>query len=241
MRVLCLAHSYPRFPTDPVGSFVLRLSVALKHEGVESLVLVPAAEGLAAAESYEGIPVQRYHYAPRSWETLAYAGTMADQVRSGMQAKAALLGLIWSGRRAAQRAIRDFKPDLIHAHWWFPGGLVAWAAAGSRLPWIVTMHGSDLRVAARGRLGGRLFREVASRARTITTVSSWMAAEARELVPGLQPVVAPMPLAVELFSPGRERQRDRLLFVGKLNRQKGFSFLLEALAAMKHRPTVDVV
>ncbi len=242
MKVLCLAHSYPRFPSDPVGSFVLRLSVALKREGVEVLTLAPAGEGLALDESYEGTRVLRYHYAPRAWETLAYTGTMADQVGSGITAKLALLGLLWAGRRAARRAILEFKPDLIHAHWWFPGGVTAWWAAGSSgLPWIVTSHGSDLRIAADGALGGRLFRAVARRAHTLTTVSTWLADSARALAPGLVPVVAPMPIAAHLFEPGSDRARDRLLFVGKLNRQKGFSFLLQALARMRHRPIVEVV
>jgi glycosyltransferase involved in cell wall biosynthesis len=90
-------------------------------------------------------------------------------------------------------------------------------------------------------VGGRLFRAVARRASTITTVSTWLADSARALAPGLIPVVAPMPIAAHLFSPGTERARDRLLFVGKLNRQKGFEFLLQALAASRHQATVDVV
>ena len=242
MRVLCLAHSYPRFAADPVGSFILRLSVALQREGVEVLTLAPAAEGLALDDSFEGVRVHRYHDAPRAGETLAYTGTMADQVRAGWTSKLALLGFLWAGRRATRQAIREFKPDLIHAHWWFPGGLVAWAAAGSdHLPWIITSHGSDLRMAAQSPLGGKLFRTVARRAAAMTTVSSWLAEEAKGLAPGLAPVVAPMPVAGHLFSPGQTRDRDRLLFVGKLNRQKGFTFLLRALARMRHRPVVEVV
>ncbi|MEO8032264.1 MAG: glycosyltransferase [Gemmatimonadota bacterium] len=242
MRVLCVAHSYPRFASDPVGSFVLRLAVALKAQGVETMTLAPAAAGLLADESYEGIPVHRYHYAPRSWETLAYTGTMADQVRGGWRAKAALLGLIWSTRSAIRTAIHDFKPDVVHAHWWFPGGLSATYAFGpGSPPLVVTSHGSDLVVAARTALGARLYRRVARRAAVYTVVSSWLGEQAAALAPGLAPVVAPMPVAGALFQPGGTRARDQLLFVGKLNRQKGFSFLLRALAAMHHRPMVDVV
>jgi glycosyltransferase involved in cell wall biosynthesis len=242
VKALFLAHSYPRFAADPVGSFILRLAVALKAEGVEVLVLAPAAEGCLLEEEYEGVRVRRYHYAPRAWETLAYAGTMAQQVRSGWRAKLALLGLLWAGHRATRRAIREFQPDIIHAHWWFPAGLVAWSATWrSGLPWVVTLHGSDLIVARRSRWGGKLFRAVARRARAMTTVSSWLAEEARALAPTVVPIVAPMPIAGHLFSPGGSREADRLLFVGKLNRQKGFGFLLQALAAMRHRPVVDVV
>src|SRR6266705_2270248 len=36
-------------------------------------------------------------------------------------------------------------------------------------------------------------------------------------------------------------ERNSLLFVGKLNRQKGIEFLLRALALMKRRPEVEIV
>jgi hypothetical protein len=69
MKVLFLAHSFPRTADDPVGSFVLRLAVALKAHGLEVRVLAPSAEGLAASEVFEGITVERYRYAPRRFET----------------------------------------------------------------------------------------------------------------------------------------------------------------------------
>ena len=92
MKVLFLTHSFPRFATDPVGSFVLRLAVALRPLWVEVEVVAPAAAGLAAREEYEGIPVSRFRYAPRSLETLAYAGTMQEQVRTSWSARVALAG-----------------------------------------------------------------------------------------------------------------------------------------------------
>jgi starch synthase len=50
-----------------------------------------------------------------------------------------------------------------------------------------------------------------------------------------------MPIKSDLFHPGGPREPARLLFVGKLNRQKGFEHLLRALAIMRARPMVDVV
>lgn len=55
------------------------------------------------------------------------------------------------------------------------------------------------------------------------------------------PRVSPMPAATELFTPGGARAADRLLFVGRLNAQKGIELLLRALAAMRTRPQLDVV
>jgi len=75
----------------------------------------------------------------------------------------------------------------------------------------------------------------------LTTVSAWLAREAQQLAPEINPMVEPMPIAPDLFHPGDHRERDRLLFVGKLTPQKGFPQLLDALHRMQHRPLVDIV
>jgi glycosyltransferase involved in cell wall biosynthesis len=242
MRVLFLAHSYPRFATDPVGSFVLRLAVALRDSGTEVRVIAPSAEGLAGREEYEGIVVDRFRYAPRSLETLAYSGTMRDQVRSSWVSRLALASFLGADLWKTFRSRRDFRADLVHAHWWFPSGLIGdWISGWWRIPLVTTMHGSDVRVARGSAVATRMFRRVITHSRAVTTVSSWLAAESQALVPEVHPVVAPMPIKSDLFHPGGPREPARLLFVGKLNRQKGIEHLLRALAVMRARPMVDVV
>lgn len=75
----------------------------------------------------------------------------------------------------------------------------------------------------------------------MTTVSSWLAAETTAIAPTVHPIVAPMPIKPDLFHAGGPRQPDTLLFVGKLNPQKGIEHLLRALALMRARPKVEVV
>src|SRR5205085_8776073 len=94
VKVLFLAHSFPRYAADPVGSFVLRLATALRDVGVTVRVVAPSAPGLAATDEFEGIRVDRFRYAPARLETLAYAGTMRDQVRASWGARLALAFMI---------------------------------------------------------------------------------------------------------------------------------------------------
>lgn len=242
MKALFLAHSYPRFATDPVGSFVLRLAVALREIGIEVRVIAPSAEGLAGREEYEGIVVDRFRYAPRSHETLAYSGTMRDQVKGSWLSRAAMGSFLGADFWKTFRSRRDFRAALVHSHWWFPSGLVgSWIAGWWRVPLVTTLHGSDIPAAKSSAMATRLFRRVITRSRAVTTVSSWLAAETRALVPQAHPVVAPMPIKPDLFHPGGPREAGRLLFVGKLNRQKGIEHLLRALAVMRTRPMVDVI
>jgi len=238
MKVLFLAHSFPRYLTDPVGSFVLRLAAALRAAGVDVTVLAPSAPGLARRESFEGVPVERFRYAPRRLETLAYTATMRPRVQHSWAARVTMAGFLVAQLVAALRLRRRFRWDLVHAHWWMPGGLV-----GTRLgaPLVTTLHGSDLRLAQEIAIAARLFRYVLRRSAVVTTVSRWLAEGTAALVPEVRPVVAPMPIKADLFHPGGARPPARLLFVGKLNEQKGIAHVLRALARMRCPATLDIV
>ena len=242
MRALFLTHSFPRQPGDAAGSFVLKLAVALRDQGVDVHVVAPSADHLPATDRFDGIPVERFRYAPRRYEKLAYAGNMHTQVRDSWGARLALLGFLGSEFGSAVRARRAFEPDVVHAHWWFPGGLVGtWLSGLSGVPLVTTLHGTDVRLARGTAMARPLFRHVLQQSRAVTTVSRWLARETETLVSGVTASVAPMPVATDLFSPGGDRDPNRLLFVGRLTAQKGISVLVDALGRMRNTPALDVV
>lgn len=237
LRVLFVAHSFPRHEDDGAGAFILRLAVALADRGVLVHALAPSAPGLAAATSLSGIGVTRFRYAPASWETLAYTGSMIAETRrfGGLT----MLSFIAAARRAVARAVHRHGSDIVHAHWWFPSGVAA--ASGSAVPIVTTMHGTDVRVAIDSSTARHALRWVLGRSAATTTVSNWLAAEVRQVAPASAPMVAPMPAATELFSPGGEREARLLLFVGRFNSQKGASHLLEAVAGMREEVRLRLI
>lgn len=239
LRVLFVTHAFPRRAGDAAGAFVLALAHALSARGVAVEVLAPSAPGLAAEETIEGIRVFRYRYGPATWETLAYSGNMAEQVSASWRGKLALLLMLRAGQRAVGRLVRDGSYDLIHCHWWFPSGLMV---GGGALPMLVTMHGSDVRL-AKGRLARRLFSRVSARAASMLAVSRWLARRAAEILGGRAVDTAPMPAATHLFTPDETtgRSADRMLFVGRLNAQKGIGDLLQALSTARRPWSLDVV
>ena len=124
MKVLFLAHSFPRRPGDAAGNFLLRLARALGPQGVEVQVVAPHDNDLATEEVIEGITVHRFRYAPKKYETLAYTGEMATRVKESWGARLTMLSFLGADFLGAVKARRQFEPDVVHAHWWFPGGLV---------------------------------------------------------------------------------------------------------------------
>lgn len=241
LRVLFVTHAYPRFAEDAAGSFLHRLATALQAGGCEVRVLAPSGPGLAGEQSIDGVMIRRFRYAPRGMESLAYTGTMAEQVLGTLRGKGALAGLLAAGTLAVRRAVDELKPDVVHAHWWFPSGLLTLAVADD-VPVVTTMHGSDVRLARRVKLVHPLFRRVMSRSASVTAVSSWLAGEARAMAPDAKIDVAPMPADTALFAASREsRTPGAFVFVGRLNAQKGLRDLLEALAWSGPTTTLDVV
>jgi glycosyltransferase involved in cell wall biosynthesis len=243
LRVLFLTHAFPRYAGDAAGSFILRLARALRQIGIDVSVLAPHARDLPARDSIDGIDVIRFRYAPTGLETLAYTGTMAEQVRDSWAARVSLGSMLGASFWRVLREQQRIAPRLLHAHWWFPAGVVA--AATSRLssvPFVTTMHGSDVRLARSTAGAAKGLGWVMRASRATTTVSRWLADEAHAMTPTLAPPrVAPLPAATELFTPGGSRAGDRLLFVGRLNAQKGIELLLRAVGAMHARVQLDVV
>jgi glycosyltransferase involved in cell wall biosynthesis len=253
VRVLFVTHNVPRFDGDVAGSFVLRLAVALQTHGVRVEVLAPGAPGLAATGTLHGVTIHRVRYAADAQMTLAYDGTMVEQVRATWGGKLALAGLLRALRRAARaqvtNAITAGDPfDVVHTHWWFPAGLALWRAlprrsrdgrAGAGAPArVLTMHGSDVRLAEQVGPAHALFRAVLDEQTLSTAVSSWLANTARTMAPGREIRVEPMPVDARRFVLPETAAdvRTGILFVGRLNAQKGIADLIAAMGhpALQH-------
>jgi glycosyltransferase involved in cell wall biosynthesis len=229
-RVLHVTSSFPRHPGDPVAPFLLDLARAQAADGMRVTVVCPHDGGLPVRERFGDVEVVRARYGPAHFERLAYRGGLLATARDPRTAPL-VPTLIGSLAVAARRVALDMHPDVVHAHWWFPGGFVALMVRN--VPIVITLHGSDVGLAARSAVRPIAI-GVGRRAAFVAAVSDPLLREARtvmELDPERSGVVR-MPIAVDAthgFGQPEEGPPWRLVAVGRASPEKGFDVLLEAV------------
>lgn len=236
-RLLVLASTYPRWAGDAEPGFVHELARRLTDR-FDVTVLGPHASGAAARESLNGVDVVRYRYAPQRFESLVNDGGIVSNLKRDRWKWLLLPGFMLMQAWSTWRLIRQVRPDVIHAHWLLPQGLLVvliGLVEPLTPPLVVTSHGADL-FALRMRPLQALKRFVAKRAAALTVVSGAMRDELVRTGIDLAKVhVEPMGVELrDLFSPdtNSKRSRDEILFVGRLVEKKGLRHLIDAMPAI---------
>jgi glycosyltransferase involved in cell wall biosynthesis len=189
MHIGVLTHNYPRFPGDFSGTFVEALCAEFARQEQRVTVWTPYDPAFqrtsAPASSPIDVRLYRYIWPPRLHQ-LGYMRSM--QADLALRHDGYLLGpaLLAAGLGKVLRDVRTVRPDLLHAHWLLPNGLIG--AVVSRLtgiPLVISVPGSDAQIAN----ANPLFRQLA---RFAMRQASWMtanSADLRDAVATLEPAV----------------------------------------------------
>ncbi len=169
MRITVLASSYPRFEGDGTAPFVQSIAEHLAKLGHELVVVAPFDASVQGSPG-DLVPVHRFRYAPlQRWHIMGHARALADDNQLRLGAYVLLPFFLLSEFWATLRAARRQRAQLIHAHWVIPNGLAAaWIARLLRIPLVLSLHGSDVFVAQRNRMVGRVAKWVFQHAAAVT-------------------------------------------------------------------------
>ncbi len=171
--ILFLTNAYPDFVSSYRGHFIRRMATQLKKEGYQISVVTPKIYSNSRyVEEEDGVRVYRFPFLAGNKLLIEYE--RIPYLR--------MVLYFLSGSFLTSYVVLRQKPDLIHVHWAIPTGLIGFLAGSLvRTPLVVTIHGSDLRMAMTRPLLLRLFLSVCKKAEHITCVSQVQKKEIRRL------------------------------------------------------------
>lgn len=248
-RLLVITSTFPRNKADNNPRFVFDLCLGLKDQ-FDIHVLCPHTSGTSVFEMMNGLSVYRFRYLPEKLEVIAYDGGILSKIKSKPLSLLTIPFFLLAEIIAIVRLIHKLEPDFIHAHWLIPQAfttLIARIFCRFRPPLLAISHGGDLY--GLGRFFKHLLGFIAKRVDHIAVVSTPMREQV--LMLGVKPSnisVAPMGTDLSnLFTPpsnDKEREKNKLLFVGRLVEKKGVSVLLHAMKNLidkKQMVLLDIV
>ena len=200
--VLLITNAYPDFDSSYRGIFIKKLAQLLQKDGYEISVVTPKIyKGSHYFEKQNGLRIYRFPF---------FAGNKLLIQYEKIPYLRMILFYI-TGFFLTIFAVVKHRCCLIHAHWAIPTGVIgALVGVLLRRPLIVTIHGSDFRMAMdRSFLLRKLFLYVCRRARHVTCVSEVQKREIEQLGIGGEKIsVFPMGIDATFLEVGKNRERD---------------------------------
>jgi len=244
MKVLVIGSVYPRFHEDAEVPW-LRTSIAhLKRAGLGIQVLAPAYKGLRTHE-IDGVKVNRFRYAPASWEILTHEEGAPSKMASKPWLQLLAIPYIISGFFKCIGICSKFRPDVIHAHWPFPHAYIALGAAKLfKIPLVLNFHGAELLLIRKKKWVKPLLKFAIGQAQAVFANSSFTAGKIKALR-NVDVEWSPYGTTLESGStsagnggtsaivPHPVNGKFKILFVGRHIERKGICYLIEAA---KHLP-----
>ena len=241
--VLVLTSTFPRWENDTTPRFVFELSNRLANKNRKIIVLAPSAPNASKKERLENLEVHRFQYFPLpKLQKLAYGAGIIPNVKSSFLAKMQIPNFLMSEYLSARKLIKKYKPDILHAHWLIPQGILAvFLKKRYKIPLVVTVHGSDL-FPLKNPVFKSIQKTVLENCDACTVNSTATKNEIISRFPKFKNKITVIPMGVDVkkFSgkatnkPKKYKNNKLILFVGRLNEQKGIEYLIKSAPYIKN-------
>lgn len=245
MNISVIASSYPRFDGDGTAPFVRSISLALKRLGNKIDIIAPYDPEVNEA-GQEEIDVKRFKYAPRKiWHIMGHSRALKRDNILDIRTYFLIIPYIISGTGTLWKSINTHKSTIVHAHWSLPNGLCAWIIKKARhIPYVISLHGSDVFVAKKNFLFEKINELVLKGAKAITACSNELFEYAVNHGGRGKTYLIEWGADPDVFFPIKEKAESRkkwnlpedavlITSLGRFVPKKGFDILISAFAQAK--------
>ena len=220
MNILSLTYEYP-----PIGGGGATVASALNRQlaamGHRVRVVTSSMKGLAALEVLDGVEIHR----AACWRRHRHYTTSLE-----------LATTLVPAYRLAAKVIQAERPDVIHVHFAFPSGIIAyWLARRFKIPYVLTAHGSDIpgynpdRFTLSHKLAAPVWRRVVRGAAMVTSPSEFLGRMLRKHLD------IPVYIVRNGYNAARRMghtRRKLVLVVARLFPRKGVQHFLQAISGL---------
>lgn len=235
LSLLLVNYEYPPLGGG-AGNATAYLARELARQGQRVAVLTSRFRGQPARETVEGVELLRIPVVRR---------------RADRCTPAEMLTFIASGMLRARGLVRPLQPDISLAFMGIPSGPVAWwLRRRAGIPYMVLLRGGDVpgflpeELSTYHRLTKPAIRALWRGAAALVANSEGLKQTADRNVPGFGVQVIPNGVDTEQFSPAEQARAGgplRILFVGRLSRQKDLGVLLQAAARIRQHQGIELL
>ena len=242
MKIAIVTTNFPRWEGDFRVPFIIDVARAIQAKGHTVRIITLHQPGAQKYEIFEGLEIFRAKYLPEKFEVLQKdsAGLPAAWQR-GFVYKLAMVPYVTALIRAVAQHAKGC--DIIHANFSLAGFASAITRPFHHLPYVVTVHGSDIFKTVDKPLLKIPVKTALRKASYIIAVSQALA-EGAESVGISQDKIQVIPTGIDIskFPVGApENRKDTLIYVGSLIKRKSVITLLQAMEKLRESfPTLQL-
>jgi glycosyltransferase involved in cell wall biosynthesis len=245
MRILTVSLGYPKYPGEETAPFMDGIVRGLAARGHEIDVVLPHHPEFRQP-SGDGVRFFPYRYSPSPrFSPWGFGSTFNPRSTIRWEVAPLLPVVAVALSRCIRRRLSVDQYDVLHAHWVVPNAWLSSSLARRHdVPLVVTLHGTDVAMAERYRMLGRLAGRTLEIADAVTATSDDL--RRRSIALGARESRATtiyMGVDTERFSPrppdsalrrllGADDGTLLVVSVGRLASVKGFEYLIDAASEL---------